>query len=99
MELVLLALGGCTSMDVIPILEKMKVPVENYELGIDYERSAEHPKVFTKIWLNFRFWGKDLPLDRLKRAVALSEEKYCSVSAMLKKSVEIEARIENNNTA
>jgi len=98
MELVLMGLGGCTAMDVETILKKMKVPVEQFEIEIEADRSEEHPKVYTKIDLTFHFWGKDLPTDRLERAVELSETKYCSVSAMLKNSVDIKTSVENHNT-
>lgn len=99
MEMILFGLGGCTAMDVETILVKMKVPVERFEVEIDSERAEEHPKVYTKIRMTYHFWGKDLPLDRLKRAVELSETKYCSVSAMLRGSVDIQTFVENHNTA
>jgi putative redox protein len=99
MELILFGLGGCTAIDVETILVKMKVPVEHFEVAIDYERSEEHPKVYTRIDLTFHFYGKDLPQERLERAVHLSEEKYCSVSAMLRPTVNITTKVENHNTA
>ncbi len=94
MEMVMAALMGCTSMDVVAILSKMKV--ENYSYWIDasYEYSQEHPKVFTKIELTYHFSGGDLPKEKIEKAVSLSQERYCSVSAMLKKAVEITMKIE-----
>jgi putative redox protein len=89
MELVLLALGSCTGCDVVSILEKKKVRLTGFEIHIDAERSETHPKVFTKIHLEFMFFGTGLNLVHLKRAIELSQEKYCSVSAMLKPSVSI----------
>lgn len=89
MELVLLALGGCTGMDVLSMLKKMGQPVEDYRIELEGERSDEHPKVYTKIRLTHVVKGKVDP-ERLAHAIELSETKYCSVSAMLKKSVEIE---------
>jgi len=89
MELVLLALGSCTGCDVISILEKKKVRLTGFEIHIDAEWSETHPKVFTKIHLEFVFFGTELNSVHLKRAIELSQEKYCPVSAMLKPSVPI----------
>jgi putative redox protein len=91
MELVLLALGSCTGCDVVSILEKKKVRLTDFEIHIDAERSDIHPKVFTKIHLEFLFFGNELNPVHLKRAIELSQEKYCPVSAMLKPSVPITA--------
>jgi putative redox protein len=96
MELVLLGLGGCTSMDVVSILRKMRVPIDRCETALDAERSGEHPKVFTKIRIEYRFWGLDLDRGKIEKAVDLSMTKYCSVSAMLGKSVSIEHSIRIN---
>ena len=89
MELVLMALAGCSSMDIIPILKKKKVDLIDYEVNIFAERATEHPKVFTKIEIEFVFYGKNISSKEVERAIELSSTKYCSVSAMLKKSVEI----------
>lgn len=99
MELLLFGLGGCTAVDVEVILKKMKVPVENMEIDIETERADEHPKVYTKINMVYHFYGKDLPLNKLEKAVKLSKDTYCSASAMLGKTAEITVTIENHNTA
>lgn len=99
MELILFGLGGCTGVDVETILKKMKVPFDNFEIDIVAERSESHPKVYTKIDMTYHFYGKDLPLEKLERAVKLSKDTYCSVSAMLAATVEITAKVENHNTA
>ncbi|HCW77119.1 MAG TPA: osmotically inducible protein OsmC [Candidatus Marinimicrobia bacterium] len=99
MELVLFGLGGCTAMDVVSILNKMKVPLEDFHIAIESERAETHPKVYTKIEMTYHFYGNDLPLEKLERAVHLSEKTYCSVSAMLSKTVDISVKIENHNTA
>lgn len=90
MELVLIALGGCTGGDVASILEKMRIRPERFEIQISAERASEHPKVFNKISLEYRFWGNELPTAQLERAIQLSQDKYCSLSAMLKASAQIE---------
>jgi len=98
MEMVLFGLGGCTAVDVEIILKKMKVPVEKIEIDISSERAENHPKVYTKINMTYHFYGKDLPLKKLEKAVQLSKETYCSVSAMLASTTKITAIIENHNT-
>ncbi|MDP2960847.1 MAG: OsmC family protein [candidate division Zixibacteria bacterium] len=89
MELVLLALGGCTGLDVISILEKKRAKLEGIEIKINAEKTEEHPKVFKKIKIEYIFRGKDLKESDLKTAIELSQEKYCSVSAMLNKTAEL----------
>ncbi len=88
-ELILLSLGGCTGSDVISILQKKKVPLEGFEIRISAETADEHPQVFTKIHLEYVFFGKNLSTKDLERAIELSQTKYCSVTAMLQKAVEI----------
>jgi putative redox protein len=89
MELVLIALGGCTSMDVVSILKKMKQDVRNYRIELDAEKAADHPAVFTKIHLNYIIYGKNVRTDSVQKAIELSMNKYCSISAMLKNSLDI----------
>jgi putative redox protein len=89
MELVLLALGSCTGCDVLSILQKKKVSLQDFEIHIDAQRAEEHPRVFTKIHLEFVFVGIDLNPIHLERAIELSQQKYCPVSAMLRPSVPI----------
>jgi putative redox protein len=89
MELVLLALGSCTGCDVLSILQKKKVSLQDFEIHIDAQRAEEHPRVFTKIHLEFVFVGMELNPVHLERAIELSQQKYCPVSAMLRPSVAI----------
>lgn len=89
MELILLALGSCTGCDVVSILQKKKVSLKGLEIYIDAERAETYPKIFTKIHVEFVFIGTDLNTTHLQRAIELSYEKYCPVSAMLKASVPI----------
>lgn len=84
--LLLAALGGCTGMDVIAILKKMRVEVEYFNVQISAETTEEHPRVYSSIHIEYQFRGKDLPMDKLEKAVKLSQERYCGVSAMLKKA-------------
>jgi putative redox protein len=86
LELLLIALGGCTGMDVVPLLKKMRQDVTAVELNITAERSEDHPKVYTKIDIEYVVTGRGIEEDKVRRAVDLSQEKYCSVSAILKQA-------------
>ena len=88
-ELILLSLGGCSGSDVAAILKKMREPVQKFEIDINAELAQEHPKVFTKIHMIYKFWGDGLKEANLQKAINLSQDKYCAVSAMLKKSVDL----------
>jgi putative redox protein len=86
MEIVLMALGGCSSVDVVDILGKMRAQLGSLEVLLRAERAPEPPRVFTKAELEFVGQGAGLTEAALKRAVDLSMDKYCSVAAMLKRS-------------
>ncbi len=94
MELFLMGLGGCTSMDVLSILKKKRVVLDDFECHVEAERRDEHPRIFTKVKIHFIFWGQDIPEEAVKRAIELSETTYCSASAMLKKATEVETSFE-----
>jgi putative redox protein len=89
MEMVLLGLGGCTSIDVMMMLQKSQQDVTDCQVEIASERSDSIPKVFTKIHVHFKVSGHGLNPKKVERAVKLSAEKYCSVSKMLEHSVEM----------
>ena len=91
--LMLTALAGCTAMDVVSILKKMRVPFDDFKVSVEGDLTDEHPKQFSKMNVIYWFKGKDLPLEKLKKAVSLSEERYCGVSAMYKKAIEITSEI------
>ncbi|HKK41873.1 MAG TPA: OsmC family protein [Bacteroidales bacterium] len=89
----LLSLGGCTAMDVISILNKMRVTVDSFNVRVEGDLTEEHPKHFYKMHVVYEFTGKDLPMDKLEKAVKLSEERYCGVSAVYRKAMEITSEI------
>jgi putative redox protein len=98
MEMVLMGLGGCTAIDVMVILGKQRQPVEDCWIELDAERAdVAAPKVFTKIHVHYVIKGAGLDPKQVERAVKLSAEKYCSVSAMLKNSVDITYDFEIRN--
>jgi putative redox protein len=94
-ELVLIALCGCTGMDVVSILGKKRVAFEDFEVEGEAEVTAEPPKRFTRIELVYRIWG-DVPESALRQAIELSQEKYCTVSNSLKGQAEVSYRYEIN---
>ena len=98
MELLLMALGACTAVDIVIILEKKRQKLESLEVICSGERAPEPPRVWTKLDILFRLRGK-LEEASVKRAIQLSEEKYCSVSATLKKTAELTWRYEINSPA
>ena len=84
--LILSALGGCTGMDVVSILRKMKVTEYTLSIDVSGELTKEHPKIYHIITIEFKFVGTDLSESKIKKAVELSEIRYCGVSEMLRKS-------------
>ncbi len=94
MELLLIALGGCTGMDVISILRKKRQKVTYFGLEIVGFRTEEHPRVFKEIKIKYILKGDDLSPGAIERAIELSQEKYCSISVMLKKTAKIETSYE-----
>jgi putative redox protein len=97
MELLLIALGGCTGADVVSILEKKRQRVTGYEIEVRAERRAEHPRIYTNIEVVHRVRGHGIDPKAVAQAVELSETKYCSVSAMLGASAHIAMRYEITN--
>jgi putative redox protein len=87
--LMLVALAGCTGMDVVSLLKKMRVEVESFSVKVVGNVTEEHPKHFDAMHVIYEFKGKDLPMDKLVKAVTLSDEKYCGVSTTLKKGIKI----------
>ncbi len=91
--LMLVALAGCTGMDVVSILKKMKVKVEAFNVVVEGELTEGHPKQYTRMHIIYEFKGNNLPLDKLEKAIGLSEERYCGVSALYKKAIGITTEI------
>ena len=87
-ELLLHAVAGCTGIDIVSILEKMRLTLTSFEMDIEGERADDHPRRFTTISIHYRLEG-DLPEDKVRRAIALSKDKYCSVSQSLNAEIEV----------
>ena len=89
MEMLLLGVAGCTMIDVVTTLKKMRQNLTHCETKISAERADEHPKFFTDIHIHFIVQGKDLDSKKVDKAITLSAEKYCSASIMLGKTANI----------
>jgi putative redox protein len=86
MELMIIALAGCTAMDMISILRKMRKEIETFKIELDAEKANEHPKVWTEVKMKYILKGIDLDQESITKAIELSQTKYCSVSAMFQRS-------------
>lgn len=93
MELVAIAVGGCTGMDVISILQKKRQDVTGFELNISAERAAEHPRKFLGMTIEYVVTGHAIDPAAVERAVQLSEDKYCSVINTLRGNVDFKTKI------
>jgi putative redox protein len=88
--LLLVALAGCTGIDVVSLLKKMKVEFSELNIKVDGDTSDEHPKKFTRITITYEVTGKNIDRNKVEKAVIMSQEKYCSISATLRDSVNID---------
>ena len=92
-QLMLSALGGCTAMDVVAMLKKMRVNIDGLNVIVEGDLTEDYPKHFFKMHVIYEFKGKDLPLDKLQKVIDLSSEKYCGVSAVYRKAMELTSEI------
>jgi putative redox protein len=91
--LMLTSLAGCTGMDIVSLLKKMRAEVDHLEIDVSGELTDEHPKFYNKVSLEYRFYGKDFKKDKIEKAVQLSAEKYCGVMEMFRQFAEITTEI------
>lgn len=91
--LILASLGSCTGVDIVSILQKMKVNLTGLKIAVEGKLTEVHPKVYESIILKYIFKGTDLDRLKLQKAIELSQEKYCGVTAMLRNSVKISYEI------
>ncbi|MBN2682946.1 MAG: OsmC family protein [Bacteroidales bacterium] len=91
--LMLAALAGCTGIDVISILKKMRVNPDYFNVRVVGELTESHPKTYSSMHVIYEFKGENLPMEKLEKAVKLSEEQYCGVSALYKKAITITSEI------
>ncbi len=88
--LLLMALAGCTGMDVVSLLNKMRIEFSELNIRVDGSTVDEHPKRFTNIKMIYELTGKNVDRSKVEKAIIMSQEKYCSVSATLRESVKID---------
>ncbi len=88
-ELLLLGLGGCTASDVVSILQKKRIKLNGFEINVTADQTEGHPSVFTKMNLEYVFYGNNIKESDVERAIELSQTKYCGVTAMFEKVMEI----------
>ena len=89
MELLLLGVAGCTGIDIVHILGKKRIVLDNFEVRVRGKRAEDYPQVYTDIEITYLFWAENLSTKAVEQAIQLSEEKYCSASAMMGKSAEM----------
>ena len=92
--LILLSLSGCTGMDVVSLMNKMRVEYADFEVKVDGELAEEHPKYYKKIHVTYILKTKPKYHEKVKKAVTLSQERYCGISYMLSKSSELTHEID-----
>ena len=88
-ELMLASLAGCSGMDVVSILKKMRVEFTAFNIRVEADVTDEHPKHYTRMHIIYEFTGNNLQMDQLKKAVELSQDRYCGVSFVYKKTMEV----------
>lgn len=93
-QLLLASLAGCTGIDVVSLLAKMRVEYSDFSLSVEADLTDEHPKVYSAIYLTYHIKVNEADKEKVEKAVKLSEEKYCGVSAMLKKNCPIYIHID-----
>jgi putative redox protein len=91
--LMLASLAGCTGMDVVSILKKMRVEIDDFNVLVEGELTEEHPKHFISMHVVYEFTGKNLPMEKIQKAVSLSEERYCGVTATYRKAMKLTSEI------
>ncbi len=91
--MMLTALAGCSAMDIASLLKKMRAEVDDFKIEVEANLTEEHPKIYHKVKVTFRFYGKDFKKDKIEKAVNLSEERYCGVMEMFRKFSEVTTEI------
>ena len=95
--LMLTALAGCSGVDITPMLEKMKVDIDDFKIVIEGHLTEEHPKYYNLVTVDYHFYGTDLNETKIKRAVDLSVDKYCGVMEMFRRFADVKIRSHYHN--
>lgn len=89
MQLLLMAVAGCTGMDIVSILQKKRIELADMQVKVRGKRASDYPMIWTDIHITYLVWGKEIKSKDVEQAIQLSEDKYCSVGLMLGKSAKI----------
>jgi putative redox protein len=92
-RLMLASLAGCTGMDIVPILNKMKVSYSDFSIDVDADVTEEHPRIYNRVKITYKIKMAAADRPKMEKAVALSQEKYCGVSAMFRAFADLETEI------
>jgi putative redox protein len=95
--MMLSSLAGCSGLDVVSVLNKMKVKIDDFKMVIEGELTEEHPKYYHKVTVDYHFYGKDLKEKKIKKAVDLSIETYCGVMEMFRQFATLKTAIHYHN--
>ncbi|MGM5469078.1 OsmC family protein [Flavobacteriaceae bacterium LMO-SS05] len=95
--MMLSSLAGCSGLDVVSVLNKMKVKIDDFKMEIVGELTDEHPKYYHSVLVDYHFYGTDLKKDKIKKAVDLSVEKYCGVMEMFRRFANVKTAIHYHN--
>jgi len=95
--MMLSSLAGCSGLDIISVLNKMKVKIDDFKMELKGELTNEHPKYYHTVTVDYHFYGDNLPVGKIQKAVDLSIEKYCGVMAMFRKFANINTEIHYHN--
>ncbi len=96
--MMLSSIAGCSGLDIVPLLDKMKVKIDDFKMVIEGELTEEHPKYYHTVRVDYHFYGKDLSGNKINRAVNLSVEKYCGVMEMFRRFAKIETTVHIHNS-
>ena len=88
--MMLSSLAGCTGLDIVFVLNKMRVPIPKFKIEVRGELTDEHPKTYHKVWLEYHFEGEDLDQEKIQKAVDLSASTYCGVMEMFRQFTQLE---------
>jgi len=99
MEMILVGLAGCTGVDIVDILQKKRERLNGLKVKVRGKKAEDFPKIYTEIEVTYLIWGDGIDPKAVERAIQLSEEKYCSVSAMLRQSAQIKSSYQILNPA
>ena len=91
--MMLTALAGCSAMDIASLLKKMRAEVDDFKIEVEANLTEEHPKIYDKVKVTFRFYGKDFKKDKIEKTVNLSVERYCGVMEMFRKFSDVTTEI------